>query len=249
MLLFLLLTSCIPIQKVPKYAKMEDYFYFQPAVENDTSKWVVFLPGTGGLKPDDDPTHYFDTAKKLNTEGFSVLLVDFVPAYKASKRKGMESTGDEIIWTLEQSLQWAKNHGKINNTSDGSVVGWSLAGLGIIPLVNNIQKMDSLNIKSIALFYPANGEEVQLNTKIPVLIMTGGRDNITQAEKIKEYLTAENSEIIVYENAWHGFDAKGLKEEKEMRIPPFFGKKYLLKYDEEAAEAAMLELVIFLKEN
>lgn len=248
-LVFFLATSCITMQKVPKDAKMEDYFYFQPAEKNDSSKWVVFLPGTGGLKPDEDPTHYFDTAKKLNAEGFSVLLVDFVAAYKASKREGMESTGEEIIWTLEQAMQWAKDYGKINRTSEGSIVGWSLAGLGIIPLANNSQKIDSLNIQSIALFYPANPEEIQLDSKIPVLIMTGGKDNITPAETAKKYLSTENSEIIIYENAWHGFDAEGLKEKKGMRFPPFFGKKYLLKYDKEAAEKSLEELVKFLKEN
>lgn len=237
------------MQKVPKDAKMEDYFYFQPSEKNDPSKWVVFLPGTGGLKPEDDPTHYFDTAKKLNLEGFSVLLVDYVRAYKASKRKGMDDTRDEIIWTVEQALQWAKHNKKINNVSNGSLVGWSLAGKGIIPLANNKNKMDSLNIKSIALFYPANGEKVQLDTKTPILILTGGNDNITPVETIKEYLTTENSNIIVYEDAWHGFDAEGLKEKKGIRIPPLFGKRFFLKYDKEAAEAAMLELLKFLREN
>ena len=45
-----LFTSCIPIQKVPKDAKMEDFFHFQKAKNYDSSKWAVFLPGTGGLR-------------------------------------------------------------------------------------------------------------------------------------------------------------------------------------------------------
>ena len=246
----LLLSSCIPAQKVPKGAKMTDFFHFQKAADYDASKWAVFLPGTGGLRIFKDTTHYYDVAKTLNTQGISVLLVDNVAAYKASNRDVDEEEPAKILWTLEQALQWAESRQYIDPSSKGSAVGWSRAGLGLIPLANDQTKLDNFNIKSMVLFYPANGYEIPLRPKIPVLVLTGGKDRIVKVEDILKYMVAENVTIKVYADAYHGFDVESLEKGKYYRYIPFFGKKhYLLKYDEEAAQESMDELSEFLKSN
>ncbi len=243
-----LFTSCIPIQKVPKDAKMTDFFHFQKAADYDASKWAVFLPGTGGLRIFKDTTHYYNVAKKLNAEGISVLLVDDAAAYKASKRDIEEEAPAQILWTLNEAMKWAKQNGNIDPNSDGSIVGWSRAGLGLIPLANDAESLDKLNIKSIVLFYPANGYEIQLQPKVPVLIMTGGRDRIVKVDAILKYLVAENSTIKIYDDAYHGYDVESLKKGKYFRIIPFLSKKkYLLKYDEKAANESFDALIEFLK--
>ncbi|AFL82636.1 dienelactone hydrolase-like enzyme [Aequorivita sublithincola DSM 14238] len=243
-----LFTSCIPMQKVPKNAKMTDFFHFQKAKDYDASKWAVFLPGTGGLRIFKDTTHYYNVAKKLNAEGISVLLVDNVAAYKASKRDVDEEEPAQLLWTLEEALKWAKQNGNIDPNSQGSIVGWSRAGLGLIPLANDSNELKTLNIKSIALFYPANGYEIQLKPKVPVLIMTGGKDKIVKVDDIFKYMIAENATIKVYDNAYHGYDVESLKKGKYYRYIPFISKKnYLLKYDEKAANESFEELIKFLK--
>lgn len=248
LLLSSLFTSCIPMQKVPKDAKMTDFFHFQKAKDYDASKWAVFLPGTGGLRIFKDTTHYYNIAKKLNAEGISVLLVDNVAAYKASKRDVDEEEPAQILWTLEEALKWAKQHEDIDPNSNGSIVGWSRAGLGLIPLANNESELERLNVKSIALFYPANGYEIQLKPKVPLLIMTGGKDRIVKTDDILKYMIAENATIQVYDDAYHGYDVESLKKGKYYRYIPFISKKhYLLKYDEEATKESLEELVKFLK--
>lgn len=244
------ITSCIPMQKVPKDSKMTDFFHFQKAKDYDASKWAVFLPGTGGLRIFKDTTHYFDVAKKLNAEGISVLLVDNVAAYKASKRDVKEEEPAQILWTLEEALKWAKKDGYIKPDSQGSIVGWSRAGLGLIPLANNANQLNKIHIKSIALFYPANGYDLQLEPKVPVLILSGGKDRIVKTDDILKYLVAENASIKIYADAYHGYDVASLKKGKYFRFIPFIGKKqYLLKYDKEAAKDSFEELIEFLKEN
>jgi len=250
LLVFSLFTSCIPMQKVPKDAKMTDFFHFQKAKDYDASKWAVFLPGTGGLRIFKDTTHYYDVAEKLNAEGISVLLVDNVAAYKASKRDVDEEEPAQILWTLEEALKWAKQNGKIDSNSEGSIVGWSRAGLGLIPLANDENELKKLHLKSVALFYPANGYEIQLKPKVPVLIMTGGKDKIVKVDDILKYMIAENATIQVYDDAYHGYDVESLKKGKYYRYIPFISKKhYLLKYDEEAAKESFEELIKFLKNN
>lgn len=243
-----LFTSCIPMQKVPKDAKMADFFHFQKAKDYDASKWAVFLPGTGGLRIFKDTTHYYNVAKRLNAEGISVLLVDNVAAYKASKRNVDEEEPAQILWTLDEALKWAKQNGDIDPNSEGSIVGWSRAGLGLIPLANDEKELQKINVKSIALFYPANGYEIQLKPKVPLLIMTGGKDRIVQVDDILKYLVAEDATIKVYDDAYHGYDVSSLKKGKYFRFIPFISKKqYLLKYDEAATKESFEELIKFLK--
>lgn len=238
------------MQKVPKDAKMTDFFHFQKAKDYNASKWAVFLPGTGGLRIFKDTTHYYNVAKKLNAEGISVLLVDNVAAYKASKRDVDEEEPTQIIWTLEEALRWAKQHGDIDPDSSGSIVGWSRAGLGLIPLANDAEEIHKLHIKSIALFYPANAYKIHLKPKVPVLIMTGGKDKIVKADDILKYMISENVNIKIYAEAYHGYDVESLKKGKYFRYIPFISKKqYLLKYDEEAAKDSFKELITFLKKN
>jgi len=232
-LAFSFFTSCIPMQKVPKDAVMTDFFHFQKAKDYDASKWAVFLPGTG--------------AEKLNAEGISVLLVDNAAAYKASKRDVDEEEPAQILWTLEEALKWAKQKGKIDPNSDGSIVGWSRAGLGLIPLANDASELERLKVKSIAMFYPANGYEIQLKPKVPVLVLTGGKDRIVKVDDILKYMIAENANIKVYDDAYHGYDVASLEKGKYYRYIPFISKKhYLLKYNEEAAKESTDELIKFL---
>ncbi len=250
LVIFSLFTSCIPMQKVPKDAVMTDFFHFQKAKDYDASKWAVFLPGTGGLRIFKDTTHYYKVAEKLNAEGISVLLVDNVAAYKASKRDVDEEEPAQILWTLEEALKWAKQKNYIDADSKGSIVGWSRAGLGLIPLSNDEDELKKLNIKSIAMFYPANGYEIKLKPKVPVLVMTGGKDKIVKVDDILKHMVAENVTIQVYDDAYHGYDVESLKKGKYYRYIPFISKKhYLLKYDEEAAQESFEELIKFLRKN
>lgn len=238
------------MQKVPKDAKITDFFHFQKAKDFNPSKWAVFLPGTGGLRIFKDTTHYYNVAKKLNAEGISVLLVDNVAAYKASKRDVDEEEPSRILWTLEQALKWAKQNRNINPDSKGSIVGWSRAGLGLIPLANDEVQLSNFGIKSIVLFYPANAYEILLKPKVPVLIMTGGKDKIIKVDDILKYMIAKNTTIQVYDSAYHGYDVESLKKGKYYRYVPFISKKhYLLKYDKEAAKESYETLIKFIKTN
>lgn len=250
LLVFVFFTSCIPMQKVPKDAVMSDFFHFQKAENYDASKWAVFLPGTGGLRIFKDTTHYYDMASKLNNVGISVLLVDNVAAYKASKREDTKNEQEKILWTLRQALIWAKQNNYINSDSSGGLVGWSRAGIGAIPLANDAELLNEYQINAITLFYPANPFEINLKPEIPVLVLTGGKDRIIKLNDILDNLIAENVTIKVYDNAYHGFDVESLEKGKYFRYIPFISKKkYLLKYDNKAAEDAIMQWVDFMERN
>lgn len=245
---FSIMQSCIPSQKVTKNDVMADFFHFEKSEVYDSSKWAVFLPGTGGLRIFKDTVHYYVMAEKMNEIGISVLLVDNVAAYKASRRKDLKKESDQILWTLEQALHWAKENEFIDSNSYGTMVGWSRAGMGAVPLANDPELLKKLQIHSMVLFYPANPEKIKLRPSIPILVLTGGKDRIIKLDDILENMISENVNIKVYDNAYHGFDVESLEKGKYYRYVPFLSKKiYLLKYDPEAAADAVVQWKKFME--
>ncbi|MEQ9413576.1 MAG: hypothetical protein RIF39_07080, partial [Cyclobacteriaceae bacterium] len=130
------ITSCATF-KIPKDASIQDYFFVSESKDIEESSWVVFLPGTSGLTIFNDSLHYVNWAKKLNQEGYNVVLVDYKKAYQASKRKEDETTGEKINWVLKKSIEWTRRKYELEKEKF-IIVGWSLAGEGLSLLANDI---------------------------------------------------------------------------------------------------------------
>lgn len=228
----------------------DQYFYFQPTNNSERTGWVMLLPGSSGLTIFKDEDHYFDVAHELNSIGFDVVLVDYKPAYRSSGRNVKETRGEKIQWVTKEAIIWARNEGYINNDEEGSIIGWSLAGEGLILMANDLNETEQFNIKSIALYYPSNNGKVQLRSTMPVLIQSGEIDNVTKKSDIEEFLSnGDNTELIFYKDAHHAFDVKSLKEGKTIKFPPIIGKKYIFKYNKEAAIQSLEELKKFLLDS
>lgn len=239
-------TSCASI-KVPKDASIYDYFYVSESDDVSKSKWVIFLPGSSGLVINKDSTHYFGQAKKLNKLGYSVILVDYKKAYVASKRDVKESTGEKINYVLGEAIDYGKDKYDLKD-ENFAIVGWSLAGEGLCLLANDKDKLENLNISAIALFYPSNQEEVVVQSNLPILVQTGSSDGITLKDDIlKTYSNNKNTEIIIFDDAHHGFDVESLAEGQSIRFPPVVGKKYIMKYDLKSAKESFENLTLFLE--
>jgi dienelactone hydrolase len=80
-----------------------------------------------------------------------------------------------------------------------------------------------------------------------LLIQTGEIDNVTQLESIRNCFSENtNATIAVFKNAYHGFDVASLPHGKTIRFLPLLGKKYVFKYNPEAAQKAENNLFDFL---
>ncbi len=224
------------------------FYHYQSATATPAKGWLVLLPGSSGLTIFNDTSHYYQAAYRFNNEGYHVLLVDYKKAYKAANRQVKESTGEKILWVLEEAIQWGKDNGYLVGT--GGVIGWSLAGEGLVLLGNDAAKAKALGIEYMAMYYPSNKQQVQLNTAMPVLIQTGGADNVVAAAPVRQYLGGgNNTTLIVYKEAAHGFDVKSLEKPKKMRFPPLVGKKYVFQYHPTTAATAMKKLIQFIQHN
>ncbi len=192
--LFLIFLNGCTTSKMNKGSEMSNFFHVVHAQNDSSKKWLVMLPGSSGLTIFEDTRHYFMVAERMAVEGYSVLLVDYKLAYQASGRKVKESTGEKINWALEQALSWAPSQGMPAN-AELSIVGWSLAGEGLVLLANSNEQLDRLHIKSIALYYPSNQKKVNVDAKVPLLIMTGSQDQISTASWKKVFICLQRHSL------------------------------------------------------
>jgi dienelactone hydrolase len=239
--------SCATIGKSKRRSATSDYFHYKRTDALNEKGWVVLMPGASGLKIFKDTAHYFQFAEKLNREGYSVILVDHKKAYKASGRKVKESVADMLLFVLDEALNWGKDMNYINTSENGHIIAWSLSGTAMIQLAKDEDKLNANNIKSVTMFYPAIHLRMRSDSAIPILILTGGSDIITPHKETERYFKEDPKvRIRVFENAHHGFDVESLKDAKIGKIPPVIGKKYIFKYNENAAKQAVSITLSFL---
>lgn len=232
-------------------ASMGSHFYFRPA-SNPRGAWVVLLPGASGLTIFDDKDHYFRAATALNAEGFDALVVDYKPAYKAATNPPKMPTGGKIAWVAEQAVEYARATGKIKPEQPGAIVAWSLGAEGLWPLLADDTRMNALNLKAAAAYYPSNEDDVPLKTSTPLLILTGEADDVTEAKGIRAMVSRMASPIVtlhVYPNANHGFDVQSIPKPRTIRVVPLIGPSATFGFDDQASRSAQVELAHFLRRH
>ncbi|MCA9548526.1 MAG: dienelactone hydrolase family protein [Myxococcales bacterium] len=244
----LLVSACAHSGPAPG-ERPEDHYHWRPAAR--ARGWVVFLPGSGGLEILGDDHHYFDVATRLTEEGWSVLLVDYRPAYFASGAELDGGTGEKIAWVTEQAVHWMKRAHPECADQPGAIVAWSRGAEGALRLAHAPARAAALGVGRLALYYPANEDDLPLSTEVPTLVMVGADDDVTPAAQVQADLHAEApgarpAQLHVYPGAHHGFDVASLVQRTELRLFPLVGPKATLQYDAAAARDAEQRLLAFL---
>ena len=247
----LFLVSCAHAKGRTK-GQVSDSFHWRPAA--NAVGWAVFLPGSSGLRSLADDGHYFNVAERLNRVGWSVLLVDYKPAFRASGIALAGSVGDKIAWVTQQSVDWLRREHPETRTQPGALVGWSLGAEGVLRIVNDGGKATALEIRAAVIYYPSNEDKLRMNNQIPVLVLSGEADDVIRAKDVEALVrdrpqSARLAELHLYPGAYHGFDVASLTTRKTVRLLPLVGPKATLQYDKAAAIDAERQLVSFLANN
>ena len=230
-------------------AAMQAAYHFIPA-PSPRGAWVVLLPGASGLTIFDDKNHYFRAAATLNAQGYDALVVDYKAAYRAAVNPPDVDTASKIAWVVEQAVAWARSTGKIDSVKPGAVVAWSLGAEGFWPLLADDARVKALNLRAVAAYYPSNEDEAPIKSAIPLLILTGENDDVTEAKGIREMVAraaSPNIELHVYPNANHGFDVESIPTPRTVRLLPIVGPSATFGYNADAANRASQELAAFLR--
>lgn len=230
--------------------RMSDHFHWRPAA--NAVGWVMLLPGSGGLKVLDDDRHYFAVAERLNAKGWSVLLVDYKPAFFAAG-DGPKSapTGGKIAWVAERAAAWARQEHPETAALPCALAAWSLGAEGALRVLNDDAACDRMGVRAGVLVYPSNQERLRLETTRPTLVLTGAADDVIRVADVESLVRNRTHadarvELKVYPGAVHGFDVASLVRRRTVRILPWIGPKATLQYDEAAAKDAAQRLDDFL---
>ncbi len=233
-------------------SQMSDHFHWLPAT--DAKGWVVALPGAGGLRVLDDDRHYFDFAERFNQLGWSVLLVDYRPAYRASSDRPDGSAGEKIAWVTEQAVAWMHRAHPGAASIPGAVVGWSRGGEGVLTIVNDVARASALGIAAAAVYYPSIEWGMTLSNHVPILFLSGQDDDVTRVGDVEALVQNRSSDagvvtLHIYPGAHHGFDVASLTERRTIRLLPLIGPRATLQFDEASAADAEKRLLAFLDDH
>ena len=236
----ILLASCAAPTGRPTDSEPTDFYFWQPAVTDEPRGWILMLPGASGLTVLDDDRHYPETATVFNELGFDVLMVDYKPAFRASRNPPESSSSEKIAWVTERAVTWMWHEHPRTKTRQGTLVAWSLGAEGALRIVNDSRKTRSLQLDAAVLYYPSNFEQQRLANSVPLLILVGDADDLTPADVARKLVASRADdaapvELVVYPGAQHGFDIESLKTPRTIRLLPLYGPSATFQYDEKAA--------------
>ncbi len=246
--------SCaLPARAAGEKRAFEDFVHWRPASPGQRANgWLLLLPGAGGLRVLDDERHYFDVASRLNDEGWDVLLLDYVPAYRAGGGASSVATGEKIARMVERAVDWLDRTHPAVRQQPGGLLAWSLGAEGALTLLANADRARALGVRASVLFYPSNRAQRALEHHVPLMILTGMADDVTPWGPMSQWIERRvRSPALLHVHAYpgvhHGFDVRSLEQRRVIRPLRIVGPKATLHYDVIAARDAGQRLLEFLR--
>lgn len=169
---------------------------------------ILLVPGCGGIAP-----ARVKTAEELMRQGYVVVFVDYLSARGLQTACRGEVTPDEIA----RDIHAASAHiGTLPYVRSGAlgVVGWSLGGGGVLASLVGSGKDPQPPFKAAAAFYPVCRGLQPWKTRVPVLVLLAGLDDIAPPaacqELVRDVGSAQPVEVRTYPEARHSFDMSDL---------------------------------------
>jgi dienelactone hydrolase len=202
---------------------------------------VILLHACGGLSPTDMAslsTH----ARSLAKAGFATYILDSFSARGLAGGKVCKGGGGEAgefrlddLFNAREALQRNPKVDKNNFFAMGQSHGASVA------LWAAVNTADRERFRAAAAFYPdCRALLHSFKLRSPVIVFAGGKDDWTpspvcEEAKSRERAPGEEFELIVYPNAYHGFD--------QHRRDTYLG--HIMAYDEQATAKSEKKLLEF----
>jgi dienelactone hydrolase len=220
---------------------------------------VIALPGCSGVSLESPVTdegggsptdplfrrHYPRMAERLRSQGFAVMLVNYLTAEGVINACSGEISPQRIGEYLGASLDWLGRESEID-PAPLHVIAWSLGGSGLLAYLEQLGEKESNLISGVALYPGCAGAEPWGGAH-RFLMLLGDSDDITSPEACQRLIEGvRHRELVIlrrYPNARHGFDVE--------EAPPLIEtpRGTTVGYDPVAALAAWSEIVRFLADH
>jgi dienelactone hydrolase len=211
--------------------------------------WIMLLPGEGEFGFLEIESHYQKIAKLLNAHGFDTLIVPYQQAYDEGLDGDPDDKGERIAAVALRGVTWMHRAHGVPENAPGAVVAWGKGAQGLWSLATTGSKYPLPDLTAAIAFYPTVDDAVPLNSRVPVLVQIGGKDDESNA--LSHYLATRapggvEPELVVHDGAQRGFDVERFAEPKTIRSVPLIGPSTTLAYNAAAANAAEQMMLSFL---
>jgi len=186
--------------------------------------------------------HYPKMAKKLQNEGYLVLLIDYLSAENVINTCSGEIPHEKVAEYIKASLDFVKTI-PAADYSRITVLGSSYGGVGTLTWLSNLE-LNPSGVQSVIVIYPGCGTIKGWKSTLPVLMLLGELDDIAPPDQCIDLVNSLPNETHVrvrtYPNARHGFD---MAEGPEL-LP--IGHGLTVGRNEQAGMEAWKEILSFL---
>ena len=202
---------------------------------------VLLVPGCSGFVARNGINHYEERASELQAAGYFVVFVDYLSRrHLTDCAGGRDVSHAEVAADILEAAVWIK--GQVRVSSDKIfVIGWSYGGGGVIAALKVMPPGQPMLAKAVTYYPDCRRAVPWSSTSVSVLMLMGAMDEVAipaLCDRALQGAPQNSLHSVLYPNARHGFDMRGLPERAE------FGR---LGYNAEAARASWMAVLDFLR--
>ena len=190
-------------------------------------------------------SHYLRISEQFAEAGYAVLLIHVHGAEGLVKACAGEISHARIAQYIDESVSWARGLDFVDSNRI-HVIGWSMGGGGVLAWLHGTRPQADVVQSAIAVYPGCEGHE-PLTSRVPLLMLLGGSDDIALPSVCEGLVAASgaNAKIIVerYPGARHGFDITDAPSVLDI------GNGMTVGYQKDAAEASWRRILAFLAEG
>jgi dienelactone hydrolase len=202
---------------------------------------VLLVPGCSGFVARNGVNHYEERANELRAAGYVVVFVDYlIRRHLTDCAGGRDVSHAEVATDILEAAAWIK--GEVRVSSDKIfVIGWSYGGGGVLAALSTMPPGPPMLARAVAYYPDCRRAMPWSSTSVSVLLLMGAMDEVALpalCDRAMKGAPPNSLRSVLYPNARHGFDMRGLPERAE------FGR---LGYNGEAARASWIAVLDFLR--
>ncbi len=199
---------------------------------------ILLVPGCSGFAAANGVNLYEERAAELQGAGYVLVFVDYVGRRMQANCAHVSLA--EVSADVLEAATWASTLSDIDRGRI-SVIGWSYGAAGVLTALRTMPAPPAFT--KAVLYYPVCRGATPWSAAVTGLMFLGGRDDIAfpdQCNALTKGMAPERLQTIVYPEARHGFDMRGLPDGE--RQPPGAPG-----YNRDAAIASWTAVLDFLK--
>jgi dienelactone hydrolase len=199
---------------------------------------VLLVPGCSGFAAVNGVNPYDERAAQLQAAGYFVVFVDYLGRFNNCGHVSHAQVGEDVL----EAVTWTRDQAAVDPTRI-SVIGWSYGGGGVLAALRAMPPGPPMLARAVMYYPDCRGETPWSGAGISALMLMGAIDDVARpalCEAVVKGAPPGAVRSILYPDARHSFDVRGLPERAEYP----FGT---IGYNAEAAKASWAMVLDFLR--